>query len=270
MQIVHDINTKSQEFQTSLVQITPNKAYEWFSSDNDSNRHLSGRAVDTLSAAMLRGEWQKTHQGVAFFKDGTIADGQHRLAAIVKSGKSITMLVTVGLDQIAASAMDAGRKRSKTDRIKCSGLSDWIESRHTQIMEVILSPKRPDVNELVGFMEPLKEHLQWAADQFRSNHKGVCNASIRAAVAMAHRQYECDPKCIAKLADFCDVFRTGVTTGLKKEAAIIALRDYYLHHQGGGGSIVQAKYRYAQKVISGMIEGTHISKKVPETALWQL
>jgi hypothetical protein len=53
-----------------------------------------------------------THQGIAFDEFGNLIDGQHRLHAIVKSGKTITCLVSFGVHVDAVSVIDRGLRRS--------------------------------------------------------------------------------------------------------------------------------------------------------------
>ncbi len=49
--------------------ITPNKAAEYLER-NTANRPLSARTVREFAAAMRRGEWRVTHQGIAFDTTG--------------------------------------------------------------------------------------------------------------------------------------------------------------------------------------------------------
>jgi hypothetical protein len=65
--------------------------------------------------AILRGEWKITHQGVAFTKDGTLIDGQHRLMAIDASNTPCEMLCVTGLEPDCFMVIDSGVKRSISD-----------------------------------------------------------------------------------------------------------------------------------------------------------
>src|SRR5256885_4562153 len=67
-----------------VVTITPKKAAEYLER-NTANRPLSAKTVRDFAAAMRRGEWQVTHQGIAFDTTRALVDGQHRLAAIVQA-----------------------------------------------------------------------------------------------------------------------------------------------------------------------------------------
>lgn len=98
----------------SFVKVTPALAAKWLESNND-NRKQRGKYVRDIAAAMRRGEWQTTHQGIAFAKCGKLLDGQHRLEAIVKAEVELDMLVITGLTSETFSVIDVGTKRSMTD-----------------------------------------------------------------------------------------------------------------------------------------------------------
>jgi hypothetical protein len=99
----------------SFMTITPAMAKKWLETCNNANRPKRGWWFEAIAAAMLRGEWIATHQGIAFSKNGNLIDGQHRLSAIVKTGISIEMLVVTGVDDAAFGVIDCGIKRSTSD-----------------------------------------------------------------------------------------------------------------------------------------------------------
>lgn len=102
---------------TSIERITPEKARKYLDG-NYGNRVVRQSWVENLAGMILRGEFLSTHQGIAFAKDGRLLDGQHRLLAILKSGKAVDMMVTHDLDEAAFRHIDGGRTRSNADRIK--------------------------------------------------------------------------------------------------------------------------------------------------------
>jgi hypothetical protein len=78
---------------------------------------------------MKRGYWALNHQPIAFDEEGNLLDGQHRLAAIVRSGKTIRMLVarnvprefgSDGDKHFVQETIDGGKPRSIGDRINLS------------------------------------------------------------------------------------------------------------------------------------------------------
>ncbi|GGL27088.1 hypothetical protein [Planomonospora parontospora] len=99
---------------SKVTLVTPELAQEWLNK-NDQNRPMSRQFVATLAKAIERGEWQVTHQGIAFSENGSLIDGQHRLAAVVKANMPVEVLVTWNVAQTAFTVMDTGRKRTGRD-----------------------------------------------------------------------------------------------------------------------------------------------------------
>jgi hypothetical protein len=101
---------------TSGIQtITPEYAQSILSSCNNSNRQLRHWWSEGLAAAIKRGEWVTTHQGLAFTEDGELVDGQHRLMAVVIAKTPVQMMVSHGVPKTAFSVMDIGAKRNIAD-----------------------------------------------------------------------------------------------------------------------------------------------------------
>ncbi|APA97277.1 hypothetical protein [Nocardia seriolae] len=107
-------------FHTETIDITPHLAAEWLER-NTSNRPMSRMMVSQLAEAMRRGEWLHTHQGIAFDTNGALVDGQHRLAAVVKSGCTVRMQVSHGVEPSTFAVLDTGRKRSARDVLSLQG-----------------------------------------------------------------------------------------------------------------------------------------------------
>ncbi|MBU6529746.1 hypothetical protein HZS56_01190 [Streptomyces sp. A108] len=103
-----------------VLQVSPELAAEWLTR-NTSNRPLSKSAVQQLAGRIQRGEWQLTHQGIAFDEDGVLIDGQHRLAAITKAGATVPLTVTHGVPRSSFTVMDTGRKRTGRDALALVG-----------------------------------------------------------------------------------------------------------------------------------------------------
>lgn len=107
--------------ETTIELITPEKAAEYLSV-NSGNRPLRKSHIATLAAEMKRGNWQCTHQGIAFNDQGILIDGQHRLHAVLLSGASIEIQVTRGVkapDHLALK-IDLSARRSAGDLLKMS------------------------------------------------------------------------------------------------------------------------------------------------------
>lgn len=110
--------------QAMVMTITPQQALEWLGK-NSSNRPLSHARIRQYVKDITDGNFGLTGEAIRFFEDGNLADGQHRLTAIVKACKPITTLVVFGLDRKVASYIDTGKSRSAGD-VLCmfSGVGD--------------------------------------------------------------------------------------------------------------------------------------------------
>jgi hypothetical protein len=92
---------------------------------NKKNRDLSLSKVHTQKDAMLRGEWKLHHQGIAFYPDGTLADGQHRMAAVALSGlAAVPFVVSSDFDKDAIDAIDRSARRTAGEALEMMGVND--------------------------------------------------------------------------------------------------------------------------------------------------
>src|SRR5581483_1944 len=99
--------------QAEVVHISPGLAGKYLAK-NKAIRSLSPSLVKMYAAEMMAGRWTLTHQGIALNCDGSLRDGQHRLSAIIQSGVTVPMLVTVGVKDEAVPNIDVGRTRTLT------------------------------------------------------------------------------------------------------------------------------------------------------------
>jgi hypothetical protein len=107
------------------MEVWPEIAEQWLRECNTNNRPQSSRAVDLMVQDMERGEWLDSGQTITFSKDGTLINGQHRLAAIVRSKKSQPFDVIFGLDAAAFRGTDIGRTRTASDMAMMMGFKDY-------------------------------------------------------------------------------------------------------------------------------------------------
>jgi hypothetical protein len=93
--------------------------------DNKHNRRLSNAQFNTIMGILMRGEWKRTHQGVAFYDDGTLMDGQHRLGSSVITGIPLTpIMISGGYSKEDNDAIDCGGVRKAPDAAALAGVAD--------------------------------------------------------------------------------------------------------------------------------------------------
>ncbi|OLF36547.1 hypothetical protein BTW00_05535 [Psychrobacter sp. C 20.9] len=203
-----------------LELITPTKAASILRNQNENNRNISMAAVNLLAREMKEGRWGLTHQGIAFYDDGTLADGQHRLSAVVASGCSVEFLVTYGTKRESSMFVDTGRARSTGDVVKLSGQADWLTAKMIQMVKLAYGVKRVSASEVILLAEPIKDSLIFTSNLFRSTAKGI-TLPLRTAVLLAHLCGENKDR----LTSFAEMIYSGVVKN-DEDTAVVKIRDH--------------------------------------------
>lgn len=99
---------------TNVVTITPDMAQEWLK-HNVNNRKFRQSRAELYASELAAGRWRFSGDSIKFSKNGTIIDGQHRLAACVQSGVSFKTVVVCGLDDEVFNVVDRNLGRSAND-----------------------------------------------------------------------------------------------------------------------------------------------------------
>ena len=247
---------------SELVQITPSLA-EHFLSKNRVNRTINYSRVKGYSTLMKNGKWRLTHQGIAFYEDDSIADGQHRLLGIIDSRMTILMMVTYGLKKESSLAIDYHRPRSIVDGIKIGGFSDWIDFKHIALINTIAENRKLTSDESIAWLEKMKDSVHFATTRL-SPKRYLTNSSSQAGVAIAHYN-GVDQDLLER---FCNVFLNGVTEN-KYESSIIKLRDEFLSNPSQGRAVKIEKFYKTQRVISALLKKETLTRLIdPKESIW--
>src|SRR5205814_8239827 len=92
----------------------PELAQEWLDRGG-SNRKITRRRVEAMTAAIQRGEWQLTGEAIKLDDEGRVRDGQNRLHAIVQAGMPVRSVVARGVSEDAFDVMDTVRSCNAVD-----------------------------------------------------------------------------------------------------------------------------------------------------------
>ena len=82
---------------------------------NTRNRVLQQATVDHYAREMKAGLWMMTGEPIQVSNTGSLLNGQHRLQAIILSGRPQTFLIIYGIEDAAMKCIDTGKKRSIGD-----------------------------------------------------------------------------------------------------------------------------------------------------------
>lgn len=243
----------------TIMLVTPALAKSWMAL-NTGNRPLNRSTVERYKKDLRQGAWAKTHQGIGFDKQGSLADGQHRLVAIIETGIPVEMVVAWGVDR---SGIDRQKPRSQIDEIAYAGMSDWIMPKHVQIanamMELSQSYKSSErtTTELVAFCEMHKREIVFTADIFKKNVRGVSAAIVKGTIAIAslHEDQE-------RISQFVDVLYSGLPE-TKADHMALRARDFIMNGgaSGGGSERIKAS-KTLMRAIYLFCKGQSLSRLV--------
>lgn len=219
------------EIQTEVV--TPEKAQKWLEF-NTRNRTLSRRKVKLYADDMRKHRWTLHHQGIAFYDNGELADGQHRLAAVVESDKTVTMVVVRNIPKGSGADIDRHRTRGEADAIRIGGLAEWIGKTEVHVIKALASvhgshPNTFTAKQIADIGQHVEKEVGFAINAFIKKQRFVTTAPVMAAVAIASDHYEHD-----RLMEFAEVLCTGIPNG-RGDIAAIKLRENLIARQGGPG-----------------------------------
>lgn len=113
-------NTNGSTVTTSIETVTPAKASLWLG-NMTKQRPLKTKHVDKLARDMMMGRWQLSGEPLIFSSTGQLLNGQHRLNAIIQSGKSVAFVVVRGVAPDAVTTMDTGIARGYADVLAMRG-----------------------------------------------------------------------------------------------------------------------------------------------------
>jgi len=105
------------------IMLTPAVAAEMLKA-NLHNRKISQLVVERYVNEINNDAWMLTAQGIGFDRDGILNDGQHRLAAIVASRKTVPILFVYGLAPKSQEKVDRQRKRTLYDVFSLAGYAN--------------------------------------------------------------------------------------------------------------------------------------------------
>ncbi len=248
------------ELNTETVTVTPDLATEWLEK-NTRNRRLQRPKVVSFARQMRSGLWKLNHQGIGFYDTNELADGQHRLEAVVLANTPVKMRVSWGVTVEAGAHIDRHRPRGEADSIRIGGLSDWIRTTEVSVITTIAQvhggfPNKLTSEEIVEIGDAAKESIQFAIGSMPGRKKYLTTSPIMAAVAIAHPHVDPD-----RLEQFSAVLVSGMPDSAD-DVAVIRLREWLISNEGpatGSSGRRDAVWR-TQRAIKAFCDYEQIGK----------
>jgi hypothetical protein len=218
----------------SLESFSPTKASKILNNHNNLNRKLRPGLAEKYAHDMKSGTWTECVAPIVFYDDGELADGQHRLFAIVESGTTQKFFVRRGLPREAGLNIDTGLTRTLVDNAKIAGhdlqlsnellsVTRAIEDGERSLYVVAGKRRAPRTN--AERLEIVDKHAEAAAWAISHGPRGrlLHNAAVLAAIGRAW-YWEKDKEMLAR---FSEVVSSGFADG-EKESAAVAIRNYLM------------------------------------------
>lgn len=218
-------------FTQTLEKVTPAMAERWLNA-NTGNRSMRHGVAERYSADMKAGKWTQCTAPIAFYDNDELADGQHRLFAVVESGTTQTFIILRGLDRVSGLNIDTGLGRTLVDNGRISGLDTNLShtliatARAVQSGEATRRGGTESNAQKLLVVDEHREACQWAVSNMPDT-KNIKNSAVLGAVARAW-YWEQDKD---RLAEFCRVVATGFSEG-HGDSAAVAMRNYLIQHAG--------------------------------------
>lgn len=221
-----------------IESITPAKATAYLN-DNKANRKLRDGVVERYADDMAKGRWTNCPEPISFYEDGDLADGQHRLWAIVESNTTQTFPVARGLKRADGLNINTGLGRSLVDNARISGADQNLTPSIISAARAIAfgattsskdNPIPRSNAATVEVVQKYREAAEWATQRVKRVN-GLCGAVVLGAVG---RAYLCGVDR-NKLHRYCDVLGNGFADG-EHESAAVAMRNYLIAKKGVASS----------------------------------
>lgn len=173
---------------SAVCMIGPKEALELLKR-NTHNRKMSDSVIDKYVIEMRSGQWFATSSGIGFDDRGILTDGQQRLAAIVKFGDAVPMLVVTHLPAKSQMKQDRQRRRTLADVFLLSGICN--SSRKVQVATFLASFENGVYSTPADCQveAALNNHINSinAVEECFTNHlRGIAQVGVRAAIVIAH------------------------------------------------------------------------------------
>jgi len=204
------------------VDVTPQLAEAWLKR-NFFNRKINEETVERLRRAILAGHWRLTHQGIAFDRYGVLVDGQQRLEAVRRSGKTVKMMIFIDQTLANHEAIDCGKMRTNLDVIRLEQRDSRITTKHLSTLRAMLAGRQCSRLNLSSKEINVQYRHHYSAVQFAVDQldpawsRRIDDPTVRGVIARAY--YNVNE---TKLTTFC----AWLCTPHKQPAIIKELADW--------------------------------------------
>lgn len=219
------MNNTPSNITCSVEFITPEMA-EKYLAFNNSNRSISQNKVKQYAKDMETGNWMVNGETICFFENGELKDGQHRLSAIVLSGKGQWTVVVRGISHDAF-IHNRGKLRTVSNVLEIAGYPSGRRNNATigainLMYSVVQQGNRTRLTdaEIKNFVDKYGDYLETA---YSFTMQGSTNPPMKKSPAIA--AVFCalyNGMAVDRVEEFCKIVNSGFCDSEQKFTAVIA------------------------------------------------
>lgn len=261
--------TDHRSIATGIQWVTPEMAAKWLENKYTLQRPLNVQHVGRLAADMRERRFELSPDPVVILTDGSLANGQHRLWAVLESDQTVPLLVSTGWPPSVYKIMDAGLRRSLALRVDAK----WLRSKNAlPTVRAALGGLQPwkaarlSEQQVVAFAVAHDDHFEPLLDMThaRGMRAPVMGACARALLAGA------DPSVIRR---FLAITATGMSDGAHESAAVrmfVTLADAKATGRGSAGAALL--YAKGVNALRNFLKGASLTqlKAIDNDSFWPL
>ena len=217
--------------------ITPDIAREYLTHNTDNYRPYSRQKASAYAMDIKNGNWQLNGEAITFRNNGVLANGQHRLNAVIMAGLPITSLVVYGVDDDVV-AYDIGKSRTLPEIARASGLDKKVANNVVMAVATMFASSQ---DRFASPKETIVEYAKKHGDELAEAHrvaklgasKALCDKSpiiAMAYVCIRARDYRVDT-----MEDFFTIVNSGFSINDRECSPAIVFRNMLIKMGTHGG-----------------------------------
>lgn len=263
----NDVNEPTTKPEAFVLWITPEMAANMLQ-NNTNNRKISPGLVSIYRNDINRGEWELNGETICLGVNGTLKDGQHRLKAIVDTGKAVQGVVVFNVPD-TAHVYDVGRKRSIADVLSMKGISPQYANKQVtaiaNLYEQMLVAGRSNQltsSEVEDFINKHSDGLRFVLNLSSGGKNTIGSFSVyKTAMLFAYEGNE-DPD---RLVQFNNIATHG-DVATESDTAAVRIREMVLSKKltNQGGSAVRSRRAFTiERAIKDFCQKKNRKKAYP-------
>ena len=239
----------------AFVDVTPDLAQRWLNLNTEQNRRQSPAKKDAYKTMIKDGLWNAlTGECIKFGVDGSLYDGQHRLEAVIASGKTVTMLVCWGVPAAAFHVLDQGWSRSKL----------WWKKPEVRAALLALLNYRNGAYVYAGKVtqaemeRALNTHeaaIQFAVSLFARREKGISTAQNAGIIARA--TYHADAPILIEFVEA--LYARRLASSENRQLIVTKLLGYW-NRAANSHENLTTRYRKTERALQAFIRDEPVAK----------